>query len=100
MRTNLSLVQRSLIAALSLSVAHFATAGNRGVVDGPDECANVHAQKRLDALDYSHRPVYTRCLTTSYKGQLLEITFTSNLNTRPELKEEINHIMDSVHLEE
>ena len=50
--------------------------------------------------DYSHNPVYTRNLTTSYKGQLLEITFTSNLNTNPELKEEINHIMDSVHLEE
>jgi len=50
--------------------------------------------------DYSHNPVYTRCLTTSYKGQLLEITFTSNLNTNPELKEEINHIMDSVRLEE
>jgi len=31
---------------------------------------------------------------------LLEITFTSNLNTNPELKEEINHIMDLVHLEE
>jgi len=50
--------------------------------------------------DYSHNPVYTRFLTTSYKGQLLEITFTSNLNTNPELKEEINHIMDSVRLEE
>ena len=50
--------------------------------------------------DYSHSPVYTRFLTTSYKGQLLEITFTSNLNTAPELKQEIDHIMDSVHLEE
>jgi tetratricopeptide (TPR) repeat protein len=50
--------------------------------------------------DYSHCPVYTRFLTTSYKGQLLEITFTSNLNTNPELKKEIDHIMDSVHLEE
>src|SRR5256714_8187522 len=50
--------------------------------------------------DYSHSPVYTRFLTTSYKGQLLEITFTSNLNTNPELKKEIDHIMDSVHLEE
>jgi hypothetical protein len=49
---------------------------------------------------YSHNPVYTRFLTTSYKGQLLEITFTSNLNTNPELKKEIDHIMDSVHLEE
>src|SRR6266550_2684360 len=50
--------------------------------------------------DYSHNPVYTRNLTTSYKGQLLEITFTSNLNTEPKLKQEIDHIMDSVHLEE
>jgi tetratricopeptide (TPR) repeat protein len=50
--------------------------------------------------DYSHSPVYTRFLTTSYKGQLLEITFTSNLNTNPELKKEIDHIMDSVHLVE
>jgi tetratricopeptide (TPR) repeat protein len=50
--------------------------------------------------DYSHNPVYTRNLTTSYKGQLLEINFTSNLNTDPKLKEEIDHIMDSVHLEE
>jgi tetratricopeptide (TPR) repeat protein len=50
--------------------------------------------------DYSHSPVYTRFLTTSYKGQLLEITFTSNLNTAPELKQKIDHIMDSVHLEE
>jgi hypothetical protein len=50
--------------------------------------------------DYSHSPVYMRFLTTSYKGQLLEITFTSNLNTNPELKKEIDHIMDSVHLEE
>jgi hypothetical protein len=50
--------------------------------------------------DYSHNPVYTRFLTTSYKGQLLEITFTSNLNTEPKLKEEIDRIMDSIHLEE
>ena len=50
--------------------------------------------------DYSHSPVYTRFLTTSYKGQLLEITFTSNLNTDPKLKKEIDQIMDSVHLEE
>ena len=32
MKTNLSLAQRSLIAVLSLSFTHFATAGNRGVV--------------------------------------------------------------------
>ena len=50
--------------------------------------------------DYRRNPVYTRFLTTSYKGQLLEIDFTSNLNTDPKLKEEIDHIMDSVKLEE
>jgi tetratricopeptide (TPR) repeat protein len=50
--------------------------------------------------DYSHNPVYTRNLTTSYEGQLLEINFTSNLNTSPALKKEIDGIMDSVHLEE
>jgi len=48
----------------------------------------------------SHSPVYTRFLTTSYKGQLLEITFTSNLNTDPKVKEQIDNIMNSVHLEE
>jgi hypothetical protein len=50
--------------------------------------------------DYSRSPVYTRFLTTSYRGQLLEISFTSNLNTDPKLKEQIDHIMDSVHLED
>ena len=50
--------------------------------------------------DYSHNPIYTRNLTTSYKGQLLEINFSSNLNTDPKLKEEIDQIIDSVHLEE
>jgi hypothetical protein len=50
--------------------------------------------------DYSHNPVYTRSLTTSYEGQLLEINFSTNLNTAPELKAEIDHIMNSVLLEE
>jgi tetratricopeptide (TPR) repeat protein len=50
--------------------------------------------------DYSHNPVYTRNLTTSYKGQLLEINFTSNVNTDPKVKKEIDHIMNSMHLEE
>jgi hypothetical protein len=50
--------------------------------------------------DYSQSPVYTRFLTTSYKGQLLEINFTTNLNTDPKVKKEIDRIMDSVHLEE
>ena len=50
--------------------------------------------------DYRNNPVYTRNLTTSYKGQLLEINFTTNLTTDPALKDEIDKIMTSVHLEE
>ncbi|MGI8436430.1 MAG: hypothetical protein ACR2NX_05935 [Chthoniobacterales bacterium] len=50
--------------------------------------------------DYRNSPVYTRFLNTSYKGQLLEINFTTNLTTETELKEEIDGIMDSVHLEQ
>jgi hypothetical protein len=50
--------------------------------------------------DFRRSPVYTRFLTTSYDGQLLEISFTTNLDTTPELKQEIDRIMDSVHLEE
>ncbi len=50
--------------------------------------------------DYRNSPVYTRFLTTSYDGQLLEINFTTNLTTDPELKEKIDHIMDSVHLDD
>jgi tetratricopeptide (TPR) repeat protein len=74
-----------------------------------DEIVTIDGRKWADwrfvpmlkgAKDYRNNPVYTRFLTTSYKGQLLEITFTSNLNTKPELKKEIDHIMDSVHLEE
>jgi len=52
------------------------------------------------ATDYQNNPVYTRFLTTSYKGQLLEITFTTNLTTDPKLKKEIDGIMDSVQLEQ
>jgi hypothetical protein len=50
--------------------------------------------------DYRNSPVYTRNLTTSYKGQLLEVNFTTNLTTDPALKDEIDKIMASVHLEE
>ena len=52
------------------------------------------------AKDYRNNPVYTSVLINSYKGQLLEITFTANLNTESKLKEEIDHIMDCVRLEE
>jgi hypothetical protein len=49
---------------------------------------------------YRNNPVYSRNLTTSYKGQLLEINFTTNLNTDPALKDKIDRIMASVRLEE
>jgi len=50
--------------------------------------------------DYRNNPVYTRNLTTSYKGQLLEVNFTTNLTTDPALKDEIDKIIASMHLEE
>jgi hypothetical protein len=59
MRTNLLLAQRSLIAALNLSVTHFATAGNRGVVDGPDGYANLRKDKRADAPVYESQRKHT-----------------------------------------
>jgi hypothetical protein len=50
--------------------------------------------------DYRNNPVYTRNLTTSYKGQLLEVNFTTNLTTDPALKDEIDKIIASMQLEE
>jgi tetratricopeptide (TPR) repeat protein len=70
------------------------------VIDGREWADWRYVPALKGTKDYSHSPVYTRFLTTSYKGQLLEITFTSNLNTAPELKQKIDHIMGSVHLEE
>ncbi len=60
----------------------------------------AYGKARPPGAPYRWNARYTQNLTTSYKGQLLEITFTSNLNTSPELKAEIDHIMNSVHLEE
>jgi len=50
--------------------------------------------------DWRNSPVYSRNLTTSYKGQLLEVNFTTNLTTDPALKDEIDKIISSIHLEE
>jgi hypothetical protein len=52
------------------------------------------------AKSYQTSPLYTRFLTTSYQGQLLEITFMTNLNTEPALKAEIDGIMSSIRLED
>jgi hypothetical protein len=69
-------------------------------VDGRKWADWCYVPMKKGMKDYRNNPVYTRFLTTSYKGQLLEIMFTSNLDTDPKRKEEIDHIMDSVHLEE
>jgi hypothetical protein len=50
--------------------------------------------------DYANLPLYTRILGTSYKGQLVEIIFTSNLDTEPATKQAIDKIMESVQIEE
>jgi hypothetical protein len=68
-------------------------------IDGRTWADWRYVPMKKGAKGYQDSPLYTRFLTTSYKGQLLEVTFTSNLNTEPELKEEIDRIMDSVHLE-
>lgn len=50
--------------------------------------------------DYRDGIVYTRFFSTSYKGQLLEINFTSNLERSREIKEQIDGIIESVILDE
>jgi hypothetical protein len=69
-------------------------------VDGRPWADWRFAPVKKGSKDFSHSPVYSRFLTTSYAGQLLEVSFTSNLDTTPELKREIDAIMDSVHLED
>ena len=48
--------------------------------------------------DYRKNPLYTRFLTTSYEGQMLEVTFSSNTMTEPVVKAQIDQIMDSMKL--
>ncbi len=50
--------------------------------------------------EYANNPLYTRILGTSYKGQLLEITFTSNLDTEPATKKLIDRIMESLEIQD
>lgn len=69
-------------------------------IDGRKWADWRYVPMKKGSKDYRNNPVYTRFLTTSYKGQLLEIDFTSNLNTDPKLKQEIDHVMDTIHLEE
>lgn len=50
--------------------------------------------------DYANAPLYTRFLSTSYQGQLLEVTFTTNLDTAPETKAILDKIFDTITLTE
>ena len=55
---------------------------------------------RKNAKDARDGLMYTRILGTSYRGQLLEIMFTSNTDPSPALKDEIDKVIESVRLEE
>jgi len=55
---------------------------------------------RKDAKDARDGLMYTRILATSYRGQLLEIMFTSNTDENPVVKDKIDHVIESVGLEE
>jgi hypothetical protein len=70
------------------------TIGGQQWVDLRYIAPRAHAKNPRDGL------LYTRLLATSYKGQLLEITFTSNTDENPALKDKIDQVMDSVRLEE
>jgi hypothetical protein len=69
-------------------------------IDGRPWADWRYVPMKKGAKAYKESPLYTRFLTTSYKGQLLEVTFTANLNTDPAVKTEIDRIMDSIRLEE
>jgi hypothetical protein len=70
------------------------TIGGRQWVDLRYIAPRANAKNPRDGL------LYTRFLTTSYKGQLLEITFTSNTDENPLVKDKIDRTMDSIRLEE
>jgi hypothetical protein len=55
---------------------------------------------RKDAKDARDGLMYTRILATSYRGQLLEILFTSNTDENPVVKDKIDQVIESVGLEE
>lgn len=55
---------------------------------------------RKDAKDARDGLMYTRILATSYGGQLLEVMFTSNTDENPVVKDKIDHVIESVGLEE
>jgi hypothetical protein len=55
---------------------------------------------RKDAKDPRDGLMYTCILGTSYRGQLLEIMFTSNTDPSAALKDKIDNVIESVRLED
>jgi len=55
---------------------------------------------RKDAENTRDGLMYTRILATSYHGQLLEISFTSNTDESSALKDRIDNVIESVRLED
>jgi hypothetical protein len=55
---------------------------------------------REKARDNRDGLLYTRILATSYEGQLLELSFTSNTDENPATKDAIDRMVDSVKLAE
>jgi hypothetical protein len=73
------------------------------------EMATIHGRQWADLrfigqLDGTKNPLdgllYTRILATSYRGQLLEIIFTSNTDRSAATKAKIDRMIESVKLEE
>lgn len=60
----------------------------------------VYIAPRPNAKEVRDGLMYTRIVGTSYKGQLLEFTFTSNTDPNPALKDKIDKVIESVTLED
>ncbi|PZR73685.1 MAG: hypothetical protein DLM73_10020 [Chthoniobacterales bacterium] len=69
-------------------------------IDGRQWADMRYIAPREKAKDPRDGLLYTRILATSYGGQLLEITFTSNTDENPALKDKIDQLMASVKLTE
>jgi hypothetical protein len=69
-------------------------------IDGRKWADMRYIAPRKNAKDPRDGLMYTRILGTSYKGQLLEIIFTSNTDENPGLKDKIDKVIESVRLEE
>ena len=72
------------------------------------EIVTINGRQWADMIYIAPRPnaknardglMYTRIFGTSYKGQLLELVFTSNTDENPALKDKIDKVIESVKLE-